>query len=220
MQYQFFVEFALKTEKGQAKYCLVNKKIQSADLAKIKRDCESKGVSMVNPDWIVDCTKNNSLAPLTPANTAVVPETPDGKTAVVSVVASPAVTRRRSSNNSVEDTDETIDISGNKNATEPFDETADQSEASDQMQSTRNQMPKPNSVPKPNLSTVKKDRSRNRKGSSTGVGDENRDPELENQFKIFNEKRKSIQSGTDVESSDTGKTYAISKTADRILYFR
>ena len=112
----------MKIDKGQAKYCLVNKKIPSADLAKIKRDCEAKGVSMVNPDWVVDCTKLNGLAPLTPANTTMVPETPDGKTAVVSVVASPAVTRRRSSNNSMEDTDATVDLSDNKNATEPFDQ--------------------------------------------------------------------------------------------------
>ena len=78
------------------------------------------------------------------------------------------------------------------------------------MESTRNEMPKPNAVPKPNLSTVRKDRSRSRKGSSsTGVGDENRDPELERQFKIFNEKRKSNQDTSDAESSDAGKTYAI-----------
>ena len=202
------------TNLDKAEYCLVNKKIPSADLAKIKRDCESKGVQMVNPDWVVDSTNNNSLAPLTTANTAIVPETPDGKTAVVSVVASPAVTRRRSSNNSMEDTDATVDISDTKNATEPFDETAGQSEAPDQMESTRNQMPKPNAVPKPNLSVVRKDRSRSRKGSTTEVGDENRDPELERQFKIFNEKRKSNQDTTDAESSDAGKTYAFSQKLD------
>ena len=207
----------MKTEKAQAKYCLVNKKIPSADLAKIKRDCESKGVTIVNPDWVVDCTKLKALAPLTPANTTMVPETPDGKTAVVSVVASPAVTRRRSSNNAMEDTDAAVDLSDNKNATEPFDETADQSKAPDQMESTRNEMPKPNAVPKPNLSTVRKDRSRSRKGSSsTGVGDENRDPELERQFKIFNEKRKSNQDTTDAESSDAGKNYVISRVANQV----
>ena len=163
---------------------------------------------MVNPDWVIASTKNNELAPLTPENTAVVPETPDGKTAVVSVVASPAVTRRRS-NNSIEDTDSTIDLSdtmsGKRQASEPFDETADHDEVPDQMESTHNQMAKPNSVPKPNISTVRKDRSRSRKGG----GDENRDPELELQMKLFNEKRKSNRDTTDAESTDTGTTYAL-----------
>ena len=189
----------------------MNKKIPSADLVKIKRDCESKGIIMVNTEWIIASTRNNSLAPLTPENTAVVPETPDGKTAVVSVVASPAVTRRRS-NNSIEDTDTTsIDATNTTNgnrphATEPFDESADQSEVSDQIESTHNEMPKPNSVPKPNLSLIRKDRSRSRRGSSStkGGGDENRDPELERQFKLFNEKRKSNQDTSEADSTDTG----------------